>query len=130
MSILLSSVDLKNKKLYTIIPAMSIFEGPPRDGGLFLSRFLRVCSEIHVVESQGKSSHHELAVKDNILTQIDKLRDEDPIEVDGGFLMARDELIIVSGDSFGLELPLTSKARERTVTILTEIFPDSTISSS
>lgn len=96
-------------------------------------RFLRTGRKIFVAEPDVTSTTHaELAQEHKIDAELEKLRQDNPTQVDGGFIGVTDYYTLALGKSSSLALPPyghEKEAREITGEVLKEILPNHTVRS-
>lgn len=94
-------------------------------GGKFYCKFLRVGNEIYVSGYDDlRTIHIELARRDKVLERIEHLMRESKDEVDGGIMFVTGKIIQIGSHSTSLSIPLTKKARDKTLQKLKQHFPD------
>jgi len=94
----------------------------------FDSKFVRVGNEVYITEANDiRTIHRELAEKHKILDRVYDLKEQNPDNVDGGYIFVSGRLIKIAASSTSLSLPLTDEARKNTIKILKRSFPDFSI---
>ncbi len=78
-------------------------------------KFVRFDNSIYIGEAH--ELHANIAKKDGVLASLDSAKTSDPRQVDAGLFMTSGEMLIVHGNSQGLELPVIPEARVITVTV-------------
>ena len=94
----------------------------------FQTKFLRVGNEIYINDPEGVPLLHiELAEKEKILERINRLREQDIEQIDGGMMFVEGRVISFGGSSTTLSIPITNQARNITVLNLKKMMPDYSI---
>ena len=91
------------------------FEGPFLEKQFYISKFVRAGEKVYVTKpNDQKTFHSELAESDGIAETIRRLRIEDPVNVDGGYITVDnvDKYIIIDRISPSLDLPISKTAEE------------------
>lgn len=100
---------------------MPPYSGPSKERSTYHTRFIRVENRLYTGEPDDESvTHKELAKQDGLLETIQRLKKENPREVDAGRYIVSGNDIVVTGDSLTLGIPdefVETEVRNKTVVL-------------
>ena len=93
--------------------------------GNISTKFIRIGDEIYIIgeEEEGLVFHRELAQKHKVLEKVEDLRTVRPDDLDGGMIYIQGKIVRIGSSSDSLGIPLTTKARRRTIDKLQDRHP-------